>query len=303
MSVWPKQWLELGVGGAHNWQVSDETGDDVYWDPSVRDRKSLVKLDGRGPTLGPCRPSLTSRRNVSVCVNAVVLLLTAFSGAVAQEERSGVSEQLWVDYNPRWTDRKQREIFGDIGFRTLLGDNQWVRFVARPGVRGPVGAFRLAGGIGTFYRLNKSGADVLEVRPFQGISATWPRLKRVRFQHYVRLEQRFEWETANWTFTSSLRARYRLQAEFSFSGFRSGSDWRVVLHAEPFFTLAGNAGQVDEQLRIGLGAGRNVGSVMRLRADLTWEKAGLDFFEPSDHFYLRFRIYQGWLRRLTTDDG
>jgi len=239
-------------------------------------------------------------RRVANPVTAVVLLLAA-SSAAAQE--GGVSEQLWVDYNPRWTDQKHREIFGDIGFRTLLGDNQWVRFVARPGVRGPVGAFRLAGGIGTFYRLNKRGADVLEVRPFQGISVTWPRLKRLRFQHYARLEQRFEWETANWTSVSSLRARYRLQTDFSFSGFARGSDWRVVLHAEAFFTLAGNAGPVDEQLRIGLGVGRNVGSVVRLRADFTWEKVSLDFRAQNNSFFLRFRIYQGWLRRLTTDDG
>ena len=240
-------------------------------------------------------------RRVANPVTAIVLLLAASAGAAAQD--GDVSEQLWADYNPRWTDQKHREIFGDIGFRTLVGDNNWVRFVARPGVRAPVGAFRLAGGIGTFYRLNKAGADVLEVRPFQGISSTWPRLRRIRFQHYVRLEQRFEWETANWRSTSSLRARYRLQTDFSFSGFARGSDWRVVLHVEGFFTLAGDAGPVDEQLRIGLGVGRNVGSVLRLRADFTWEKAGLDFFEPSDHFYLRFRIYQGWLRGLTTDDG
>ena len=239
--------------------------------------------------------------NSSVIAAAIVLLLTPSSGAIAQED--GVSEQLWVDYNPRWTDYKHREIFGDIGVRTLIGDNQWVRFVARPGVRGPVGAFRLAGGIGTFYRLNKAGADILEIRPFQGISATWPRLKELRLQHYVRLEQRLEWETANWRSTTSLRGRYRLQADYSFSGFARGSDWRVVFHIEGFLTLAGEAGVVDEELRIGLGVGRNVGSVARLRADFTWEKVGLDIRAPNQSFFLRFRIYQGWLRRLTADDG
>ena len=43
-SMWPKPWLELGVGGAHNWQVSDDKGSDVYWDPSVHDRKSMVNF-------------------------------------------------------------------------------------------------------------------------------------------------------------------------------------------------------------------------------------------------------------------
>jgi hypothetical protein len=243
------------------------------------------------------------RRYISVCVTAIACLFGASSAAFAQEEEPGVTEQLWIDYNPRWTDPSDREIYGDIGVRTVLGDNEWVRFVARPSIRGPVGAFRLSGGVGTFYRLNKAGADALEIRPFQGIAATWPRLGRLRFQHYVRLEERFEWETDDWSLNSSLRVRYRLQTDFSFNSFALGSDWRVVLHIEGFLTLVGNAGLVDERRRIGLGLGRNVGHAVRLRADFTWEKAGLEFFEPSDHFYLRFRIYQGWLRRLTTHDG
>jgi hypothetical protein len=35
-------WLELQIGGAHNWQVSDDTGDDVLYDPSVYDRKNTI---------------------------------------------------------------------------------------------------------------------------------------------------------------------------------------------------------------------------------------------------------------------
>ena len=43
-SLWPSGWLELGVGGAHNWQISDDTGSDVFWDPTVHDRKSMVNF-------------------------------------------------------------------------------------------------------------------------------------------------------------------------------------------------------------------------------------------------------------------
>ena len=35
-------WLELGIQGAHNWQVSDDRGSDVFWDPSYRDQKSTL---------------------------------------------------------------------------------------------------------------------------------------------------------------------------------------------------------------------------------------------------------------------
>lgn len=34
--------FELAVQGGHNWQVGDDTGEDVYWDGGVHDRKSTV---------------------------------------------------------------------------------------------------------------------------------------------------------------------------------------------------------------------------------------------------------------------
>lgn len=34
--------FELGIQGGHNWQISDDRGSDVYWDPTVYDRKSTL---------------------------------------------------------------------------------------------------------------------------------------------------------------------------------------------------------------------------------------------------------------------
>ena len=194
------------------------------------------------------------------------------------------------------------EVYGDLGVRSAVGDNDWVRAVVRPSIRGPVGPFRLAGGIGTFYRFNQEIANRLEIRPFQGIAATWPNRRRFRLQHYLRFEERLEWETADWTLDASLRGRYKLQMDYGFSGFR-GLGWRVLFHIEAFVTLAGNAGELEEQLRVGVGLGRNVRSNLRIRADLTWQRVLFDLSAPSDLFFLRFRFFQGWLRRLTTHDG
>ncbi len=244
------------------------------------------------------------RRNTPFLVTTIVLLLVPPSGAVAQEgEEAQVNEQVWVDYNPRWTDQSNREIFGDLGLRTMLGANDWVRFVVRPGVRVPVGPFRLAGGIGTFYRHNREGADQLEIRPFQGIAAAWPKGRRLRLQHYLRLEERLTWETADWALDSSLRGRYRLQTDYSFSGFATGADWRIMLHIEGFYTLAGGDDQANEEFRIGAGIGRNVGPKLRMRADFTWGKVGFGPSEPIDQLYIRLRIFQGLLRRLLAFDG
>lgn len=37
--------FEIGVHGGHNWQVGDDTGEDVFWDPAVHDRKSALALN------------------------------------------------------------------------------------------------------------------------------------------------------------------------------------------------------------------------------------------------------------------
>ena len=42
VSHYPTGWLELGVQGAHNWQVTDDSGSDVIWDPSYHDQKSTL---------------------------------------------------------------------------------------------------------------------------------------------------------------------------------------------------------------------------------------------------------------------
>jgi hypothetical protein len=35
-------WFELSVHGAHNWQITDDSGGDVFWDPTVHDRKNSL---------------------------------------------------------------------------------------------------------------------------------------------------------------------------------------------------------------------------------------------------------------------
>lgn len=37
--------FEVGVHGGHNWQIGDDSGDDVYWDLAVHDRKSTLAFN------------------------------------------------------------------------------------------------------------------------------------------------------------------------------------------------------------------------------------------------------------------
>lgn len=42
LSQYFTEWFELGIQGAHNWQVTDDSGSDVIWDPSYHDQKSTL---------------------------------------------------------------------------------------------------------------------------------------------------------------------------------------------------------------------------------------------------------------------
>ena len=37
--------FEVGVHGGHNWQITDDTGEDVWWDPTFHDRKNALALN------------------------------------------------------------------------------------------------------------------------------------------------------------------------------------------------------------------------------------------------------------------
>lgn len=42
LSQFFSEYLEVGIAGAHNWQVSEDTGDDVFWNTANLDRKSSL---------------------------------------------------------------------------------------------------------------------------------------------------------------------------------------------------------------------------------------------------------------------
>ena len=235
------------------------------------------------------------RRNVEALCVVVFAMLIGVAGRVSAQDED-ISLQIWLDYNPVWALPDSLELYGDVGFRTEFRDHGWGKLVVRPSVRGPVGQFRWSGGIGVFFTGNETVANRFEIRPFQGIAATWPRRRVFHLEHYARLEERFEWETDDWGLDASLRFRYRLQTRYSFSGPVENAQWQVLLHGEAFVTVAGNAGQFDETVRIGVGLERAFGAAWRARLDLTWQRRGRPFSGADvDDLYIRVRVSQSWL--------
>ncbi len=233
----------------------------------------------------------------SLGVVVFVMLAGATQSLSAQGQDEGVSEQLWLDYNPRWVLPSNLELFGDVGFRTELGAQDWSRLVVRPGVRGPVGSFRLSGGVGGFFTKNEILENRFELRPFQGIAATWPSRRVFGLDHYFRVEEKFEWAGGTGETNVSIRLRYRLQTQYALPGPQGRPPWRLRAMGEAFLTLAGSSGQFKENARLGLGIGREFGDAWTAWLDAVWQKTGRVFTgAPTDDLYIRVRVFQSWIR-------
>ena len=148
-----------------------------------------------------------------------------------------------------------------------------------------------------FFTGNETEANRVEIRPFQGIGATWPRRRIFHLEHYARLEERLEFETDDWSLDASLRLRYRLQTQYALPGAPENAIWRVRANIEAFLTLAGDEGQFRENVRLGLGIGREFGPVWSAWLDAVWQKTGRVFSgAPTDDLFIRVRVHQDWIR-------
>jgi len=228
-----------------------------------------------------------------------MVVLTGWSPMAARgqllDESDDISPQLWADYNPSWQVRPNLELYGDLGARSEIQSGGWWRFVVRPSVRFQASErVRVSGGLGIFFTLNDVIADRLEIRPWQGASLTWPR-GRVPIEHFVRLEERFDFNLRNGNSLNSVRFRYRLRPSFDWGQVRPGRYWRLLASGEIFYHIVGEPAQFDEEVRLTVGIERGYREGLRLRLDATWQKEGRAFREGTiDDLILRVRVFTGW---------
>jgi hypothetical protein len=226
---------------------------------------------------------------------ALCLVLTGTAYAQRDTlEFDDVRPQLWMDYDPSVQVSPRVRLFGDFGARTELESGGWWRIVARPSVRYDISDQTwIGGGIGNFYTLNDVIADRWEIRPWQGVEIAWPKW-RFPIRHYIRLEERFDFNTATWGSKNSLRGRYAVRMEQKWATLY-GEDryWRAFGSLEVFVTLAGEQGQSQEQMRAMLGFERSVGPSLSFQGEIVWQKRGLFFLadESVSDIFLRARIF------------
>ena len=134
-----------------------------------------------------------------------------------------------------------------------------------------------------------------EIRPFQGVSFTWPQ-GRIPLRHYIRFEERFDFNTTTWNSVNSMRVRYQLTISHRWSAIQPGRYWQVSSTGEVFYTLSGKQGQFQEQARVTLGIDRSFRYDLHFRFEITWQQERMFFNtkESVSDIYFRFRYTYRW---------
>lgn len=226
-----------------------------------------------------------------------MLVICTPPAVAAPLEQPAASNQIWVDLNPSRNLNPDLDLSGDLGVRWETTRSGWWRFVLRPGVRYRIRSnVFVTGGVGSFYTSNEIIANRWEIRPFQGLLAMWPQWEQTDLEHYLRLEERFDFNTDTWKSRNSLRLRYALALTHKFAArYQEARFWRVRAGGEGFLTVAGDEGQFREEVRASLAVDRSLRRDMVLRFEATWQQEGL-FFDSSksvDVIYFRFRLFYG----------
>jgi len=158
----------------------------------------------------------------------IVLILVAAPALKAQEtsEEAKVTNQLWLDFNPKWKLSERLNLLGKVGAKSIY-PKSWYKLYATTEISYsvPKNIFkklnyneRAYAGIDFYYIFYIDLPDVIEISPYQGYTLTWPNRERLDLTHNVELGERFQWDVKDWNFSFGLKLSYEIGLIFKFKG-------------------------------------------------------------------------------------
>lgn len=143
------------------------------------------------------------------------LLLILLITIAATSAGSPQSKQLWGAVELTENISEQWDLANTISWRQSLGETDWRRALVQASAIYSVGIFKFTGTGALFYTTGEKHPNILEIRPWQGISAKFPDWKRLALVHFLRFEERFQLEEGAWSF--SPRIRYEISTRIAIS--------------------------------------------------------------------------------------
>ena len=214
------------------------------------------------------------------------------------QEQNIPTNHLWFDFYNFFPITEKLEYGGDLGFRHAFSDFPWSRIYIRPTLAYRwKEKIRFLGGFKFAYTSQDILANTFEIRPWLGIKINWPKIRRFTFQHFLRLEQRFQFNTGSDSWASETRLRYRLGTRVPINHPTIiDKTFYLPLWAEFFRNARGDLTErFASKVRLTAGLGYRFDKKWRLEFEYTYQGSRSfrqDEFGGSDNlFHLKLRWY------------
>lgn len=225
----------------------------------------------------------------------IIFGFTKFISAQDADKSSIINQQIWIDFYPHYYVNEKLEYYGDTGYRTIVSERNWSRLYARPSLKYHFSKnWEFHSGLGLFYIYNVFSIDNFEITPWQGAQLNWPNWSKLSFKHLIKLEERFNYETKNWTLDFELRFRYKLSGKINV-----GKKWFVPFYGEVFLPLSNEIEEIyKNKERVGLGIGHKPNKEWQIAFLFNWQGSRTGINEDihvSDYIY-QIQIRKVWNR-------
>lgn len=193
--------------------------------------------------------------------------------------------QIWTDFSPSYNFNEQWKIGGDVGYRIELSTNFQVAYI-RPSINYKLNKIlNFAVGLANFNSWEPPEFVKSEIRTFQYIVVSWPRIGGFQFNHRLALEQRWFY-LAEFNLDKYVnRARYYLEIKSpKFSLFKLKSPFFITANFEILRDLNNNEfGILADHNRYTLGIGNQITD--KFRADIRFKL--INTVDPLTKNYIR----------------
>ena len=178
-----------------------------------------------------------------LCVILFLFFSLGFLQSFAQEQ-NGI--ETWFDYYHYHKVNGKLQLYNDGGirFNSFTKNNSgWWQIHLRPSFSFRYRArFDFRGGIGVLFNNNEKNENptYFEFRPWQGYRLYWPVIGKMKFTHYIRLEERFIADGTNKEFTFTGRYQIATNIPLNAKSITPGT-YYIPLSMEIFLNLFNNA--------------------------------------------------------------
>jgi hypothetical protein len=230
----------------------------------------------------------------------IIIIYNQYS--YSQEAANEVTQQYRIDYNSKMKLSEKLDLMVPVGFR-ITSPKKWSTFYAEPQIKYDWPRLilkkmkfkeQLVGGLGIYFTNNLNIDNRLEIRPFQGYSITAPNRKHFTLNHYLKLEERFEFNTSNWNNTFGLRLVYNPTATIKFQGklWEQGKVFYIPISCEIFWNLI-ETKQFNDKFHFDFGLGKSLNKKWKVAALLGYNYSRQFEYEKfnTNEIIYRVRIY------------